>query len=134
MNDLVGDIQADAKSRVVRPLISGLVVLLEYFLMMDACETNPKIFDTDHRETLLGDEMHNHLLCLYLSMISGTNFESESGQLFLVRLAKIVKFGSHMTTKKGNELTCANEKGSPPLACRNVDVLLRRQMLGAKAF
>ena len=43
-----------------------------------------------------------------------TNFESEPGQLFLVCLAKIVKFGSHVTTKKRNQLTCANEKGVHP--------------------
>ena len=65
-------------------------------------------------------------------MISETNFESESGQLVLVRVAKIVKFGSHVTTKKGNQLTCANEKGSHLLTCLNVDVHLRRQMLGAR--
>ncbi len=49
---------------------------------------------------------------LCLSMISGTNFESEWGQLLPVGLTMIIRFGGHLTTKKGNHLTFANEKGS----------------------
>src|SRR5260370_21459855 len=45
-------------------------------------------------------------------MISGTNFESEWGQLFPIRLTMIIRFGGHLTMKKRNQLAFANEKGS----------------------
>src|SRR6266566_9163124 len=60
-----------------------------------------------------------------LSMISGTNFESEWGQLFPVRLTMIIRFGGHLTRKKGNQLACADEKGSHLLPA----VFIRLRML-----
>ncbi len=47
-------------------------------------------------------------------MISGTNFESEWGQLFPIRLTMIIRFGGHLTMKKRNQLAFANEKGDHP--------------------
>ena len=38
---------------------------------------------------------HEHPVCL--SMISGTNFESEWGQLFPIRLTMIIRFGISLT-------------------------------------
>ena len=60
-----------------------------------------------------------------LSMISGTNFESEWGQLFPIRLTMISRFGGHLTMKKGNQLAFANEKGSHLLSA----VFIRLRML-----
>jgi hypothetical protein len=38
---------------------------------------------------------------MYLSMILGTNFSSESGPEILLNVSLLVRFGGHVTTKKG---------------------------------
>ena len=38
---------------------------------------------------------------LYLSMILGANFESELGPAIPLNVSLILRFGSHLTTKKG---------------------------------
>ena len=42
---------------------------------------------------------------LYLSMILGANFSSESEPEILVNMSLLLKFGGHMLTKKGIILT-----------------------------
>src|SRR6266566_1098881 len=49
---------------------------------------------------------------LYLSMILGANFESESGPEIPLNMSLILKFGGHVTTKQGTTWLFANEKGS----------------------
>ena len=38
--------------------------------------------------------------CVYLSMILGANFESESGPAILLNVSLIIRFGGHVTIKK----------------------------------
>ena len=57
---------------------------------------------------------------LYLSMILGANFSSESGPEIPLNVSLIIRFGGHVTTKKGTTWLFANEKGAtcgrpPPL-------------------
>jgi hypothetical protein len=48
---------------------------------------------------------------LYLSMILGTNFSSESGPKIPLNVSLLIRFGGHVTTKKGTTWLFANEKG-----------------------
>ena len=45
-------------------------------------------------------------------MILGANFSSESGPEILLNVALLLKFGGHMTTKKGATWLFATEKGN----------------------
>src|SRR5207248_6953720 len=49
---------------------------------------------------------------VYLSMILGANFSSESGPEILLIVSLIIKFRGHVTTKKGATWLFDNEKGS----------------------
>ena len=49
---------------------------------------------------------------VYLSMILGANFSSESGPEILLNRSLLLKFGGHVTTKKGATWLFATEKGS----------------------
>ena len=49
---------------------------------------------------------------LYLSMILGANFSSESGPEILLNRSLLLKFGGHVTTKKGATWLFDNEKGN----------------------
>jgi hypothetical protein len=49
---------------------------------------------------------------MYLSMILGANFSSESGPEISLNVSLIIRFGGHVTTKKGTTWLFANEKGS----------------------
>ena len=49
---------------------------------------------------------------MYLSMILGANFSSESGPEIPLNVSLIIRFGGHVTTKKGITWLFANEKGS----------------------
>ena len=51
-------------------------------------------------------------LRMYLSMILGANFSSESGPEIPLNVSLIIRFGGHVTTKKGITWLFANEKGS----------------------
>jgi hypothetical protein len=44
-------------------------------------------------------------------MILGTNFSSESGPEILLNVSLLVRFGGHVTTKKGTTWLYANKKG-----------------------
>ncbi len=56
--------------------------------------------------------MRATIMRLYLSMILGANFSSESGPEILLNVALLLKFGGHMTTKKGATWLFATEKGN----------------------
>jgi hypothetical protein len=49
---------------------------------------------------------------MYLSMIFGANFSSGSGPEIPLIVSLIIRFGGHVTTKKGTSWLFANEKGS----------------------
>jgi hypothetical protein len=49
---------------------------------------------------------------LYLSMILGTNFSSESGPEILLNVSLLLRFGGQMTTKKGTTWLLITKKGA----------------------
>src|SRR6266702_832845 len=51
---------------------------------------------------------------MYLSMILGTNFSSEPGPKIPLNVSLLIRFGGHVTTKKGTTWLFANEKGGHP--------------------
>src|SRR6266702_7270596 len=57
---------------------------------------------------LLSGRLHG----MYLSMILGTNFSSESGPKIPLSVSLLIRFGGHVTTKKGTTWLFDNEKGS----------------------
>ncbi len=56
--------------------------------------------------------IYDYLTQLYLSMISGTSFESQRGQRFPVRVTLRIKFGGHLRMKKGTTLLLRMKKGA----------------------
>ena len=58
--------------------------------------------------------MRATIMRLYLSMILGANFSSESGPEILLNGSLLLKFGGHVTTKKGATWLFAHKKGGHP--------------------
>lgn len=64
------------------------------------------------RTLIMSSDLSTDGIQVYLSMILGANFSSESGPEILVNMSLLLKFGGHMLTKKGATRLFANEKGS----------------------
>src|SRR6266536_274166 len=54
---------------------------------------------------------------LFLSMILGTNFSSDSGPVFPFSVAMPIRFGGHLITKKETTSLLTTEKGATSLPC-----------------
>ena len=66
------------------------------------------------------------LAWLYLSMILGANFSSESGPEIPLNVSLLIRFGGQVTTKKGTTWLFANEKGAHAHFVWWLDQVLRR--------
>ena len=69
---------------------------------------------------------------MYLSMILGANFESETGPAILLHVSLLITFGGHLTTKKRNTLTFCERKREPPVAYLHPSSLQRSRPNGSR--
>ena len=72
------------------------------------------------------------LTSLYLSMILGANFESETGPAILLHVSLLITFGGHLTTKKRNTLTFCERKREPLVAYFHPSLLQRSRPNGSR--